>query len=197
MGMDVSGLNPTIIGDEPVFPKDWDKLSQKAKDCYMELDKEFHDDNPGVYFRANVWSWRPIHMMILATNDIFNLGISADTLDGMGYNSGHGIKDKEGCIKLANKMEILVNKMKEENVLKFGFNMGMWTLRGSSMIELSEEELEILNEEYPNNQLITELPIKLATRDESIDVYPSHTTEIDHVEEFILFLRNCGGFEVY
>ena len=41
MGMDISGLNPTITGDEPVFPSNWDELSDKAQAFYWELKNDW------------------------------------------------------------------------------------------------------------------------------------------------------------
>ena len=195
--MDISGLNPTIVGDEPKFPDNWNELSDKARDCYMELDKEFHDNNPGVYFRANIWAWRPIHMAIYAINQIFRLDIDEDTIDGMGYNSGYGIKDQETCNKVAFYLEDMMNDMKKKGIHTFGFNMGSWTAKNGKFLELTDEEEDMLNTQYKPDELITDLPVKLATRKETEKIYPSHTTEIKHVEEFIQFLRYCGGFEVW
>lgn len=193
--MDINGLNPTIIGDEPVFPKDWDKLSQKAKDCYRELDKEYHIDNPGVYFRANIWSWRPMHLAIIMANELHHLDISPDVLDGMGYNSGHGLKTQDECNALAEALEDMVENMHKRGVEQFGFNLGMWNDRSSVNKLLSDGDTEKLNELYPTGELITKFPVKF--KDDGSKIYPSHVVAVDHVEEFILFLRNCGGFEIY
>ena len=113
MGMDISGLNPKITGEKPVFPSNWDELSEKAQSFYWEILKDWERDNPGDYFRANVWSWRPMHMAIIAVNDLFKLGVDEDTLDGMGYNSGHGIKDQETCTKMADYLEDMMKDMKD------------------------------------------------------------------------------------
>ena len=72
MGMDISGLNPKITGTEPVFPRNWDELSEKAQSFYWELKNDYERDNPGIYFRANIWSWRPIHLAIVKANIIFD-----------------------------------------------------------------------------------------------------------------------------
>ena len=60
MGMDISGLNPKITGTEPVFPSNWDELSEKAQSFYWELKNDYERDNPGIYFRSNVWWWRTL-----------------------------------------------------------------------------------------------------------------------------------------
>jgi hypothetical protein len=196
--MDISGLNPTIISDQPVFPQDWTELSQKAKDCYNELDKEYHDENPGVYFRANIWAWRPIHLAIIMANELHHLGISPDILDGMGYNSGHGLATQEECDGLAEALADMVENMREKNVTKFGFNMGSWVDRGDVRKEISEEEITALNLLYPRGELITKFPVEFKDDDKAMrKIYPSHVVSVDHVEEFILFLSNCGGFEIY
>ena len=195
--MDISGINPTIAGDKPVFPSNWNELSEKARLFYLEIEKDWDDANPGVYFRANCWSWRPIHMAIYAVNDLFKLGVDEDTLDGMGYNSGHGIKDQETCTKVADYLGDMMKDMKEKNINKFGFNMGSWTARDGSFLELTDEEEDILNTQYQHDELITDLPVRLGTRKETKKIYPSYTTEVEHVEEFVQFLRHCGGFEVW
>ena len=85
--------------------------------------------------------------------------------------------------------------MRHDGVEEFGFNLGMWTARDGKM--LSSEDSKRLDELYPEGGLLTDLPVFLATGDKSIPVWPSHTTQLDHMEEFIVFLRSCGGFAIY
>lgn len=196
MGMDINGLNPTIRGDKPEFPDNWDELSEKAKDYYNELDQEFHDNNPGVYFRANIWAWRPIHLAIVQSNISLELGIDEDTIDGMSYNSGHGLKTQEECNKLADALQMLIDGMGEDGVTEFGFNLGSWNLRNGSFM-VDDKDKKILDEKYPYGTLIHELPVKLATKDKVRNVWPSHVTKVEHLQEFVNFLKHCGGFEIY
>ena len=192
MGMDISGLNPKIVGDEPIFPKDWDTLSEKAKDYYRELDEEYHNNNPGIYFRANIWSWRPMHLAIIQANESLNLGIDDDTIDGMSHNSGAGLKTQEECDALAEALEMLADGMGEDGVTEFGFAFGYWSYRDGSMI-VDEKDTETLNKEYKYGSIITEMPVKLLDK----DVWPAHVTQVEHLRQFIEFLRNCGGFEIW
>ena len=196
MGMDISGLNPTIVGDEPIFPKDWDTLSEKAKDYYRELDEEYHNNNPGIYFRASIWSWRPMHLAIIQANESLKLGIDDDTIEGLAHNSGAGLKTQEECDGLAEGLEMLVDGMGEDGVTEFGFAFGYWNYRDGSII-VSKEDTETLNKEYPYGSIITEMPLKLATSNETKDVWPAHVTQVEHLRQFIEFLRNCGGFEIW
>ena len=69
MGMDVYGLNPKKNTKQPNVlkvpeGKDWfdsfNKMSKKERDAYYIAKDKYYEDNPGVYFRNNVWYWRPL-----------------------------------------------------------------------------------------------------------------------------------------
>ena len=69
MGMDVYGINPKQNTAPPEIVKkleggDWTdkfmKLSEDEKSQYFDLKSKWEDENPGVYFRNNVWWWRPL-----------------------------------------------------------------------------------------------------------------------------------------
>ena len=195
MGMDIYGLNPTITGDKPGFPDNFRDLSQKAQDYYWELDKEWDDNNPGYYFRANIWSWRVIHALCDAAISKYELDMNTE---GWGHNSGHGLKITYECYKLADALEDFVESMDDNKIDRIGINMGMWTIKsenGYSFKELDEADRNTLDILYPG--VIDRLPIEFKTKSgEEIEVYPSHHTDIDHLKEFINFLRNCNGFEI-
>ena len=60
--MDVHGLNP-VIRKEPtseILKEDWTKLSEDDLGKYFEAKQQQEEDNPGIYFRNNVWWWRPL-----------------------------------------------------------------------------------------------------------------------------------------
>ena len=73
MGMDVYGANPVVrkqnesklfkkvgkLGDDDWFEK-WSDLSDKDKDKWSDANHQLQEDNPGIYFRNNVWWWRPL-----------------------------------------------------------------------------------------------------------------------------------------
>ena len=63
----------------------------------------------GKYFRANIWSWRPIHNLIAQT------GVLPDEIVyGMSFNDGIGPGD-ELAVKLADALELVVEGMNDEN----------------------------------------------------------------------------------
>jgi len=56
----------------------------------------------GRYFRANIWSWRPIHALIC---ELCADLLDEEVLEGMSYNSGFGAADQETCTEMANRFE--------------------------------------------------------------------------------------------
>src|SRR5271166_5041023 len=56
----------------------------------------------GEYFQANVWSWRPIHSLIVQVcSDL----LGEEMIVGMGYNNGAGPADQTTCTAMANRFE--------------------------------------------------------------------------------------------
>ena len=109
MGMDVFGNNPKINtkeGDFSVYEKynnmdfkqKWDELDadNKLKDKYFEEEEKFKNINKGVYFRNNVWAWRPLWNYCYAVADGL---IDEDTFQRGHENSGAGL-NKADSIKL-------------------------------------------------------------------------------------------------
>lgn len=63
----------------------------------------------GEYFRANVWSWRPIHELIQKTNIL-----PQKLIDEMEYNDGAG-PDAEQSLLLAYQLEYMIDGMSDDN----------------------------------------------------------------------------------
>ncbi len=63
----------------------------------------------GEYFRANVWSWRPIHELIEKTNVL-----PKEMVYEMSFNDGAG-PDKHQALLLAAAMENMVEGMDDDN----------------------------------------------------------------------------------
>ena len=111
MGMDVHGLNPKINKDNfPVFNKfnnmefkeKWIELdsNDELKDKYFSEMDDYEKLNPGVYFRNNVWWWRPLWN--------YCAEIAPDLIDGdlmyEGHNnSGAGLGERDAK-RLGNRL---------------------------------------------------------------------------------------------
>jgi hypothetical protein len=59
-------------------------------------------DGEKTYFRANVWSWRPIHSLVARLNKEKDFGFD---LKYWGSNDGKGLQTNDDCRKLAQAIE--------------------------------------------------------------------------------------------
>lgn len=145
----------------------------------------------GEYFRAAIWAWGPIYNIMCYACEIYSL-CDARTLELMCSNDGAGLDNQEDCNRLADAMSDILNDprtLEEHGLQVSGDGTGKETtysypIKGDSFVchlptsrLLSYKEAKKLN--YPLDDLISS----------------SHTNR-EHVEEFIEFLRNCGGFQV-
>lgn len=112
----------------------------------------------GEYFRANIWSWRPIHALCET--------VLKQRLPDWGYNDGDGFKSQLECSNLADKLEDYLTKNPKEQIA-LESDMRVDPVTGSFLKRGSQ------------------------------DGESAYTTSQEHVKEFITFLRNCGGFEIY
>ena len=63
----------------------------------------------GKYFRANIWSWRPIHELIEKANVL-----PPDLVYHMGFNDGYG-PDEQQSLLLAAQMETMLDGMDDDH----------------------------------------------------------------------------------
>ena len=63
----------------------------------------------GKYFRANIWSWRPIHELIENANVL-----PPDMVEGMAFNDGYG-PNNEQALLLAAAIENMIDGMDDDN----------------------------------------------------------------------------------
>ena len=191
MGVDISGIKPIVRSDEPVMV-DFNNASDEARKIYFEELDKWRNENPGTYFRANWWSWRPI--VILCESVINKYDLKLDTLY-WGSNDGAGLKTQEECNLLADKLEYELQGIQETTGLsdddRISVNLGGWTTTEGSFVD--EDLNNKLNENYPIGSVV----LTPLVTEKGLIVNPSHSTVIWHIKEFIKFLRECGGFEIY
>ena len=83
MGFDLSGMNPNMTRPEPELPpfpertnKDWEKYH------------DWQEENSGVYFRNNVWWWRPLWNFVSSSCESI---LTERDIESGSYNDGHRI----------------------------------------------------------------------------------------------------------
>jgi hypothetical protein len=204
MGMDISGINPIRRGDEPTI--DWDNSTKEQQEQYWTLRDEYQTRNPGVYFRANLWSWRPIAELITTINETYGLGYDQNFIGKLHYNDGGGLKTQEECDKLANFLESYI----ENNFNgweRIGVYYGQLTYNTVNdeghLVEKwmdEKEALDMILHSHDIDALIsaTVLYVKDGEVEHDGVVYrTTHSTSVEHLKSFIDFLRECGGFEIW
>ena len=145
----------------------------------------------GDYFGANWWGWRPInHLCQMA---IYDSKLEYNT-DYWGSNDGKGLETAEECNNLANALEELLGneidaKQDDERVY---LCLGSWCEAGTGRMISSEVDFS-LNQQYEYGS-IHYTPI---VTESGMLVESSHSTSVGRIKEFIEFLRNCGGFEIW
>lgn len=188
MGMDVYGLRPKLVGEKPDAPN-WSTATNEEKDVYFKASEAWEEENPGYYFRANIWAWRPIHILCDLAIKVTQLPLSTE---GWENNSGEGLKNQDDCDALADALDLFLilnkNNMKEDDD-RIYICMGMWVKSDGTFAPGNELQL---NKDYPSGTIMYN---GVVGQDGNL-VFPAHSISVNHVKEFITFLRHCGGFEI-
>ena len=183
MGFDLSGMNPNITRPQPELPptaertdKDWEKYW------------DWQDDNCGVYFRNNIWWWRPLWSFVTATCD--DILTEKDIRLG-GYNDMHKIsKTKAG--RIAKRLHSMIEdgKVKEyENGYK------------KQLDSLEQVDCDICDatgkrQEPPNTGAGDRECNGCSGTGKKDDWAKSYPFSEDNVRRFANFCLNSGGFEI-
>jgi len=186
MGMDVYGLNPVILGVKPEI--DWANSTEEEREQYNKDLDNWENNNPGFYFRANLWSWRPIHLVINSVITMKELDYDTSLF---GENSGGGFKTQEECDNIADGIDEIINELEIKDKDTLYLNLGMW-ISWDGKFEIPDDIQEELNAETKKD--FVSGPI-VASNGQL--VVPAHSVDIDHLKEFVNFLRHCGGFEIW
>ena len=201
--MDVYGCNPKIK-EGSILPKeiDWGKSTDEEKDKYIKAKNKYEEENVGVYFRNNVWFWRPLWNYVYDTTDVLT-----DEDHRLGHeNSFHKITEEKavriGKELLANMNDAVAKQREYEKDSKprRKFN------------ELCDKAAECLYEEVVDKMdgLIT-CPGDMKIHDpanykrwETLSHFggglqfgeTSYPFSAANVKEFANFCLNSGGFEI-
>ena len=169
MGFDVYGKNPVIVKGtkEPEWPENYGELSDEEQSDYWNKKDEFQSKNPGTYFRASVWSWRPI--LDIITKECSDL-LDEKTLEGLAYNDGCGPDDQDTCTKMAERIELFVKSFQRATKTE-GF-------------------------ELPSDMRVKDNGTLVSGDDKDwTGTRSAYSADWDHIMEFCTFLRSCGGFK--
>jgi hypothetical protein len=121
----------------------------------------------GQYFRANVWSWYPIHDLL---GELCQDLLSERMLQKLSCNDGAGPRSQKTCTAIANRFDAWMEHHTEGHIL--------------------ESDLRVTKE----GRLVSER--ELAEHPELETVSPYQVSD-ERLKEWVEFLRHCGGFKVW
>ena len=170
MGMDVYGIDPVINAKSVKPPQiNFMEASEDERMSYFDANAKYESENPGIYFRANVWSWRPLHMLIIQfcqdyLKETGQILIEDPVLESMGMNDGDGPQEEWQCKELAKRFDVWL----EHNAKGHTVDLGMRVEAGGKFTDSKDPET----------------------------TFSAHSIHDEHIKEFVKFLENCGGFQV-
>ena len=190
MGFDLYGLNPKLKGVKPSI--DWNTATDKDKDNYVKALNIFEEENPGYYFRNNVWWWRPLAYLIEDTCKDF---LTDEQRKRLHYNNGKEYSDKIAT-KIANKLqEVLdsgeLHKLKQEHDKQMQEAKKHNDILESKMKAIVDANDGVAPKDLPKEEFANWQELQKQKNWSS-----SYPFDIDNVKEFILFARCSGGFSV-
>ena len=108
MGFDIYGINPKTQLTAPERPELQHLPEAEQEQLYNEYISKLneYEEEPGTYFRSNVWYWRPIVAYLQEYADDI---LSEEDIAGMSENSGYTITG-EKFITLRDRMKLSIDE---------------------------------------------------------------------------------------
>ena len=190
MGMDVYGRRADV-GKPPDIPEIAENASDEEKETAREAwqqENRAWEAKSGAYFRANVWSWRPIHDLMQQLCGDF---LDEEMLHQMSFNDGAGPEDQQTCDEIAMRF----SQWMEHNIDGHEVDHGMRVDGEGKFVDLrpkSSDETGFLAEAA----LVASAQARFGAQ--GVDgVRSPHSVDDESLKEWIEFLLHCGGFQVF
>lgn len=197
MGFDLYGQNPKLKGEEPYI--DWTKKpSDEDKKKYFKAREKFEKENPGHYFRNNVWFWRPLanYVLQLMANDF-----TEDEQKSWHHNDGFEVSEEQAQ-KIADRLEQELKTNRVKTVEEFYKIKMSKAEKENKIVQEKHEELKkiVADKTGKDNLVPRDYPEPFNSQWNDIQKqfnyessYPFYET---NVIEFMNFCRESGGFKI-
>ena len=196
MGFDLYGQNPKLKGEEPNI--NWDKKpSEEEKKAYFKAREKFEDENPGHYFRNNVWWWRPLANYVL---QLMGNEFTEDEQASWHHNDGFEVSE-EKAQKIADRLEQELKTKRVKTVESFYQEKMKRASAKNKVLEKKRNELEKIVWEKTGEKLApVKYPEPFKQQWEDIqnqyDWNASYPFSEENVIDFMRFCRESGGFQI-
>ena len=195
MGFDLYGVKPKIkTGSKKPATIDFSKSTEKQRTVYFEQQSKYEEANVGIYFRNNVWWWRPLADLVVKLCKLLDEKQKEHLHDNSGYEY-----DEATAKYIADTLEAFVKSpmakrtekehkkaIKKAEVHNKKVQVKLDALRKDAIAQTGNKN--IAPRDYPKD-LNDKWESIYALRDH-IESYPF---SLKNVKEF---MRECGGFTV-
>ena len=208
MGFDLYGENPKVVKgfsdkkseryEELASMSYSDREKQGFNDEYWELQSEWENNNPGNYFRNNVWWWRPLWTF---TCDHCADFLTEDDMNGGCYNDSYIITEDK-AVAIA---ERLYEALKEPETQEYLDNHMKAMEKAKKHNEIIEQEKKALDEiavaiTGDKNVAPIDYPKDLKKKFDELmkkrDWASSYPINRENIENFARFAEQSGGFSI-
>jgi protoheme ferro-lyase len=197
MGFDLYGLKPKLKSKEPNI--NWDKKpTEKERNEYFKAREKFEEENPGHYFRNNVWWWRPLAQYVL---QLMGNEFTEDEKASWHHNDGFEVSEEQAR-KIADRLEQELKTKRVKTVENFYKARMLRAEQHNKIVEQKHEELKkIVAEKTGKTNLVPrDYPEPFNSQWDDIqkqfNYESSYPFSEDNVIEFMRFCRESGGFQI-
>tara|TARA_Y100000114_G_scaffold74467_1_gene68294 strand:- start:2018 stop:2614 length:597 start_codon:yes stop_codon:yes gene_type:complete len=197
MGFDLYGLKPKLKSKEPNI--NWDKKpTEKERDEYFKAREKFEEENPGHYFRNNVWWWRPLAQYVL---QLMGNEFTEDEKASWHHNDGFEVSEEQAR-KIADRLEQELKTKRVKTVENFYKARMLRAEQHNKIVEQKHEELKkIVAEKTGKTNLVPrDYPEPFNSQWDDIqkqfNYESSYPFSEDNVIDFMRFCRESGGFQI-
>jgi hypothetical protein len=208
MGYDLYGLNPTVNKNYPKeyynllkkhgngIELNWNDAPSDVKDKYFRFQDKYQEDNPGSYFRNNVWWWRPLWNYVCEQCQDF---LTVEDMAGGGSNDGHRIS-KTKALKISRRLSKLIG---EGLVAEEDRKMTLMTAKAQASNQELKELMDEITKECHNEHgklVPANYPepyySEWKTLQSQHDWDADYPFDADNIETFARFCESSGGFDI-
>ena len=196
MGFDLYGIQPKITGKKPeILELSYAELNKSNREEYYDTLDEWETSNPGMYFRNNVWWWRPLWSYVI-DNCPF---LTEDEAQAGGWNDGREI-DEIKALLIASTLEDLIEsgavkkheKEYEDNRNKIQLKNKLIENKMDKITEIEKQKYGgLVPKDYPEPYRSDWTKLH-----ESKDWGGSYPFDEDNVKKFAVFCKESGGFQI-
>jgi len=205
MGYDVYGLNPKQNTEPlPIIAEfqdkdgwtDWATMTEDDKKQYFNAQDIYRKQNPGEYYRANVWYWRPVWTFVCGACEDF---LSDKDIEAGMSNSGTKIS-KTKSLKIASRLRALdkqgvIQVWEDEMMVPFEKAQ-----KNNDKVRKELNEFQKKMEKKHGSIVPANYPKKDRKKWDSIyskeDWSGSYPPSRQCIVEFGFFCEESGGFEI-